>query len=562
MDGSETKLNLNPLVPDENGNNILDGKERQEYNFPQNQFNITGKMIGYGDLPMRFMVRETPYPIVKEVSSPLKFDLYSLDDEAVFEIQVPLHTKFNLDLMLFKFNEGKVQFELVENQKTDEKKGIIHASVVGGGTFILASKKEWDSKFINKNKEKELKFTGKAKVVGIPGLVIEDKEVNENGKFKIMKVSNLKIKSLENNQEYEVLGNQDQEVLYSISSLQQQDGANFVSLASATPQTGKQPVILVHGLYGSASTWGARTLWENTGPTAYASTTIDKTQTFTKTITYYQGDTLTYDNIDATWITSVPNQLDIAYYLMNSKGYTANVDLFVFQYNNNLYAEAYGAGSQLKFYIDNLLTYLKSKGSPHSTVNLIAHSKGGLVSRYAIENFSAGQKVQRLITLGTPHYASDYYSGTSDLARSSYPWVVGSTDRTLKRSHPYTRYFAFGGFKASATALNSSGLRGLFTTAYVVPYNSSSINYDSYYDYVRDKFAQKNVFLSGDIEDGPVNIDSALGSDRDPDQTAYTKLPTLSIEKRYLIFHETYGDHSKMREYQSVKDWIAYHLAN
>ncbi len=39
-------------------------------------------------------------------------------------------------------------------------------------------------------------------------------------------------------------------------------------------------------------------------------------------------------------------------------------------------------------------------------VNIIAHSKGGLDSRYAISTLEAGEKVASLTTIGTPHHGS------------------------------------------------------------------------------------------------------------------------------------------------------------
>ena len=127
---------------------------------------------------------------------------------------------------------------------------------------------------------------------------------------------------------------------------------------------------------------------------------------------------------------------NLAEYLINEKGYEANINLFIFNYPN----EDAVVHNAMKFrvFIDNLMTYVRNNESekmrrsfyPNSTsdpnsfkFSLVGHSMGGLVSRYYIENCtniehyhnnshngSACQyndnHVSKLITIDTPHWGS------------------------------------------------------------------------------------------------------------------------------------------------------------
>ena len=72
--------------------------------------------------------------------------------------------------------------------------------------------------------------------------------------------------------------------------------------------------------------------------------------------------------------------------------YTANTDAFGTVENN---------AEQLKDIITNILTQTNS-----DKINIIAHSKGGLDSKYMISNLGMSDKVASLTTLCTPHKGS------------------------------------------------------------------------------------------------------------------------------------------------------------
>ncbi|MBQ2704917.1 MAG: hypothetical protein IJF58_05160 [Clostridia bacterium] len=114
-------------------------------------------------------------------------------------------------------------------------------------------------------------------------------------------------------------------------------------------------------------------------------------------------------------------------------GYTENINLFAFNYPNED-AVKYSA-EKFDKYIDNLIDYVKTSGSDKMKVcffksredmentsetnklfhiNIVAHSMGGLVSRYYIENLDCDENVDKLITIGTPHWGSDLAKLSND----------------------------------------------------------------------------------------------------------------------------------------------------
>lgn len=65
-------------------------------------------------------------------------------------------------------------------------------------------------------------------------------------------------------------------------------------------------------------------------------------------------------------------------------------------------------------------------------VNLIAHSKGGLDSRYAISVLGAGEKVASLTTLATPHYGSKTMDKLMDLPKPILGLASGFTNLCMR----------------------------------------------------------------------------------------------------------------------------------
>ena len=72
-------------------------------------------------------------------------------------------------------------------------------------------------------------------------------------------------------------------------------------------------------------------------------------------------------------------------------------------------------------------------------VNIIAHSKGGLDSRYAISNLGAAPMVASLTTINTPHRGCRFVDYACRLPEGLYRFIAGCFDRWFGRfgdSHP------------------------------------------------------------------------------------------------------------------------------
>lgn len=86
-------------------------------------------------------------------------------------------------------------------------------------------------------------------------------------------------------------------------------------------------------------------------------------------------------------------------YELESQGYEKNKTLFVFNYPNMDFVKE--NAEILKLYIENLY-----KAYGYTQFDLVGHSKGGLVSRYYIENLEGRKNIRKLITINTPHWGS------------------------------------------------------------------------------------------------------------------------------------------------------------
>ena len=66
-------------------------------------------------------------------------------------------------------------------------------------------------------------------------------------------------------------------------------------------------------------------------------------------------------------------------------------------------------------------------------VNIIAHSKGGLDSRYAISKLGMGDRVASLTTVCTPHHGCRFVDYACRLPEGLYRFVAGCFDRSFRR---------------------------------------------------------------------------------------------------------------------------------
>lgn len=170
------------------------------------------------------------------------------------------------------------------------------------------------------------------------------------------------------------------------------DGAPGTIYYGATPPgaSGKPVLVFVHGKNGEARGW-----WTESG---------------------YYGRNDMYD------------------YAYNYGYRTAFVDLLD---SNGGGASMWANGQLLRTQLDAIATHY-GVGS----MNVIAHSKGGVDTQAAIVHYGAGPRVQKLFTLGTPHWGTP----TADLAYSNWAWWIAAllgelNDGTYVMRTGYMNYF-------------------------------------------------------------------------------------------------------------------------
>lgn len=122
-----------------------------------------------------------------------------------------------------------------------------------------------------------------------------------------------------------------------------------------------------------------------------------------------------------------------------------------------------------RYIADRIDAILKQTGA--QKVNIIAHSKGGLDSRYAISCLGAGEKVASLTTISTPHHGSKTVDLLMKFPDPLIKLVAFFTDcwfKILGDKKPDT-YECFRIFTtAEATKFNSSApdVEGIFYQSY------------------------------------------------------------------------------------------------
>ncbi|MGC7872234.1 alpha/beta fold hydrolase [Desulfosporosinus sp. SYSU MS00001] len=138
-------------------------------------------------------------------------------------------------------------------------------------------------------------------------------------------------------------------------------------------------------------------------------------------------------------------------YELEWKGYKPNKNLFAFNYPNQ--DMVYLNAEKFKGYIESLLNHMSDDdlaGYIYPTINdqlthnakfnIIAHSMGGLVSRYYIENLGGSDNVNKLITIDTPHWGS----GEADLSEWTPLFIPCDVDLD-----PSAKIYGGTGFESS-----------------------------------------------------------------------------------------------------------------
>lgn len=137
-----------------------------------------------------------------------------------------------------------------------------------------------------------------------------------------------------------------------------------------------------------------------------------------------------------------------------SEGWPSNY-LFALQYSNT-------TGSNVRN-ADELSAYVKQVMSQTGAnkVDIIAHSMGGLSTRYYIKNLDGGNTVDDVITLGSPHHGTNTaYFGTITagaremLPGSSFLTSLNSGDETPNGSDPLNKIQYTSIYSSSDTVIS------------------------------------------------------------------------------------------------------------
>jgi triacylglycerol lipase len=162
----------------------------------------------------------------------------------------------------------------------------------------------------------------------------------------------------------------------------------YAARGTTTAVTTKDPVIFVHGYTGSASSFDSMKQWL----------------------------------ISAGWPESM---------------------LFAIQYSNTTGSNVQNA-NELSQFVNQVLKKTKA-----TKVDIIAHSMGGLSTRYYIKNLDGATKVNDVVTLGSPHHGTNsaYYGFFTAGAREMMPdstflQELNSVDETPGSAVQYTSIYS------------------------------------------------------------------------------------------------------------------------
>ncbi len=184
---------------------------------------------------------------------------------------------------------------------------------------------------------------------------------------------------------------------------------------------------------------------------------------------------------------------------------------------NDMYAKAYASGYRTAFVslddeVDGPASSIWANGATLnrqldvilnyygvSSVNLIAHSKGGVDTNSAVVHYGASSKVQRIVTLSSPHHGSE-------LADLAYSWWAGWLASLLgqRDDGTYTMQTSYMSYFRSVTDSSSAYNNVRF-------YTSGGTNHGSFFS----AMWWGGAYLPGD-NDGVVTVNSS----NHPRQTA------------------------------------------
>lgn len=449
-------------------------------------------------------------------------------DDLSFELVVPLDVDGNNSIpVLLEYIDGEGRFEKVKDQGYDKKTNSIEATVEGG-YYIVQSSKDFNSSL---KKDKSLKELNKS--AAIKDLKQEGKKIKflDLPNFELS-ASELKDITMKNDDEIVtikdaiVVKSGEKEATYKVKSLFKDlvSGETYATIEASSSETDNVPVVFIHGLSSSPSgAWGIDMYWDNV-LMAKSEESIGLGESYTGN-TYLSEEYEPYTNVDVHFIEGISNDGEMADDLRDA-GYVVNKELFTFQYYANGHVGDAGEA------IDDFINGIRNNvfGDTRD-VNIIAHSKGGLVSRYAIEANSQSSNIDRLITFGTPHFGVNN-SSLGDLDRyNSVLWQGNDSDPYCEplngESHINTNYYLFAGMNQNLYYIDNSAE----DQYHEVPLRNdvSITDANSYHTWLA---ANYKADPSLDYGDGYVSLDSGLGSDLDPQSPQ--EFSNVDVTKKWL----------------------------
>ncbi|MFC4063481.1 esterase/lipase family protein [Actinoplanes subglobosus] len=196
-------------------------------------------------------------------------------------------------------------------------------------------------------------------------------------------------------------------------------------------------IVIVPGIMGSVLSAGGRNLWDTSVGVASGALPVVSRRLAELTLPDRLGDEAPDGPVQVT-ATSLVNGWQIWPSFWTGAGYGGLIKDFrsrvgnsdrmrLFPYDWRL-SNRYTA-RRLSAFVDTELRAWRERSGDHAAqVVLIAHSMGGLVSRYYLEVLGGRERVRRLVTLGTP------YSGSVKAIQQltgRVPWALGPWQEPL-----------------------------------------------------------------------------------------------------------------------------------
>jgi hypothetical protein len=117
---------------------------QRNYPILQNEYEITGTLIGWGEIANKAEVHKNSLPVISGIKYALTFDLEQPNWWNEYHVTIPLPSTQINDLRLFRYVPEQGGFELVREQwSVQPKNDAIEADFTNGGSFAVMSLSEW-----------------------------------------------------------------------------------------------------------------------------------------------------------------------------------------------------------------------------------------------------------------------------------------------------------------------------------------------------------------------------------------------------------------------------------